>query len=213
MYFSRLKGWNLKQEEFAFQAAAFCEKKGRFSAALFFYETLLSEMGDNKKSFQIKKTVAGLFFYKLKNYQKAIVYYQDLLKRAKSEREKFDMGYHLSESFRHLKKPSQALFEVNRILSFRGSVKNRKKAVLLKSSLLLSLKKYDEAEVFFRQQILKYPGQERFFRQYLALVFEHQFKTLAAIRELEKIKPSDAFVEQKIKALYERLENQPGLSL
>ena len=208
-HFSRLSKLNLKKQEFAFKAAQACEEKKAYFSALFFYETLLPEV-KGKEALKIKQIVAGIYFYKVKNYETALRYYEELLKGGKDPREKFEAGYHISESFYQLKKYSQALLEVNKILALRASIKNREKAVLLKSSVLLALKDYERAVPFFKEQMKKYPEKEGFFRQYLAVVFENQAEFLPAIRELEKIKPSNSFLERKIKELYERLESQPG---
>ena len=211
-HFSRLLKLNLKQQKFALQAAESCEKKKDYQSALFFYEALLPEIKE-EEALRVKKRIADILFYHIKNYEKALIYYDALLQEAKGIRDKFDLGYQMSECFYHLKKYSQALWEVNKILKFRATLKNRQKAVLLKSSLLILLKDYETAVPFFREQIGKYPKKEVFFRQYLALVFENQAKILLALRELEQIKPSTPFLEKKIQDLKERLNNQPGVSL
>ena len=211
-HFSRLLKLNLKQQKFALQAAESCEKKKAYQSAVFFYETLLPEVR-GEEALRVKEKIAEILFYQIKDYGKALKYYDALLQEAKGIREKFDLAYQISECFYQLKKYSQALLEVNKILKFRDTLKNKQKAVLLKSSLLIILKDYKTAVPFFREQIEKYPEKEAFFRQYLALVFENQAKILSAVRELEKIKPSTLFLEKKIKALKERLNNQPGVSL
>lgn len=211
-HFSRLLKLNLKQQKFALQAAESCEKKKAYQPALFFYESLLPEL-KGEEALKIKEKIAEILFYQIKDYGKALKYYDALLQEAKGIREKFDLAYQVSECFYQLKKYSQALLEVNKILKFRETLKNRQKAVLLKSSILIILKDYKTAVPFFKEQIKKYPEKEAFFRQYLALIFENQAKTLSAVRELEKIKPSTFFLEKKIRALKERLNNQPGVSL
>ena len=211
-YFSRLSKFSLKQRKFALKAARNCEIAKDYFSALFFYEAFLSEVkGD--EDLKITKTVAEMLFYKIQNYEKALKYYENLRKQTKKTKEQFEAGYHISECFHHLQKYLQALSEVDKILSLRVSHKDRQKAVLLKSSVLMHLKDYETAVPFFREQIKEYPEKEEFFRQYLAFIFESQAKILAAIKELEKIKPSRPFLEKKIEALYKRLQRQPGVSL
>lgn len=210
-YFSRLSKLSLKEQKFAFKAAQTCEERKSYFPAVYFYEVLLSEVKE-ERALKIKKIIAGIHFYKIKNYEGALKYYSAILKHTKETRGKFEVGYHISESFYRLKKPLQALLEVDKILDLRASLKNREKAILLKSSILMSLKDYEAAVPFFREQMEKYPKREAFFRQYLAIIFENQTKILSAIEELEKIKPSNSFLEKKIKELYKRLENQPGVS-
>ena len=211
-HFSLLSKLNSKQQAFAFKAAGVCEKKKDYFHSLFFYEALLTEI-TGEEALKIKRIVAALLFYKIKDYEKALGYYESLLKQARGVKEKFEVGYHISECFYRLQKYSQALFEVNKILPLRTSRKVRQKAVLLKSSILMHLKNFEAAVPFFREQIREYPEKEEFFRQYLAFIFENQANILAAIKELEAIKPSRPFLEKKIKALYERLRQQPGVSL
>ena len=211
-YFSRILKPNPRQKKFALKAAEACERKKSYPSALFFYEALLQET-KGKETVRIKRKTADLLFYQIKNYEKALKYYDALLQDAEGIREKFDLGYQISKCFYHLGKHSQALLEVNKILRFRDTLKNREKAVLLKSSLLMVLKDYKTAVPFFREQIKKYPKKETFFREYLALVFENQARILLALKELEQIKPSTPFLEKKIRDLRERLDNQPGVAL
>ena len=211
-YFSRLSKLDLNQQKFALKAAGECERKKDYFSALFFYEVLLQEIG-GIEALKVKKTVAKMLFYKMKNYQKALKYYGSLQKQAKGVTEQFEAGYHISECYHRLQKYFQALFEVDKLLSLRVSPKYRQKAILLKSSVLMHLKDYEVAVPFFREQIKEYPEKEEFFRQYLAVIFESQSKILAAIKELEKIKPSRPFLKKKIEELYERLQRQPGVSL
>ena len=211
-YFSRLSKLNLKQQKFAIKAAQFCEEQEDYFSGLFFYEALLPEIR-GKEALKVREIAAEILFYKIKNYEKALGYYEKLLKQAKGAKETFKARYHISECFYRLKKHPQALLEVNKVLSLKTSRKDRKKAVLLKSSVLMHLKDYETAILFFKEQIQEYPEKEEFFRQYLALIFESRAQILAAIRELEKIKPSRPFLEEKIKLLYERLREQPGVSL
>ena len=210
-HFSRLSKLNLKEQEFALKAAQTCEEKKNYFPAVYFYEVLFPEVKE-EKALKIKKIIAEIYFYKIKNHEGALKYYSAVLEQTEGTRDKFEAGYHISESFYRLKKSSQALLEINKILALRASLKNREKAILLKSSILMSLKDYEVAVPFFREQMEKYPEREAFFRQYLAVIFENQAKILSAIKELEKIKPSNSFLEKKIKELYKRLENQPGSS-
>lgn len=211
-YFSRILKPNPKQQKFALRAAESCESQKAYQPALIFYEALLPEI-KGREAFRVKKKIAEILFYQIKNYEKALKYYYALLQQVKGIREQFDLGYQISKCFYHLGKHSQALLEVNKILKFRDTLKNREKAVLLKSSLLVVLKDYKTAIPFFRKQIEKYPKRETFFREYLALVFENQAKILLALKELERIKPSTPFLEKKIRDLRERLDNQPGVAL
>ena len=226
-HFSRLSADSLKGRAFAQKAAAFCESKKAFPAAVFFYEAGLSMMmkkqADRKIARKMKKKLADLLFYKLKNYEKALKYYIDLKNQAlergalsaEGRRERFDLGRQISEGFRLLNKPRQALQEINQILKQPSALDRRRqeRAAVLKAGLLLTVRDYETAIPFFREQIKNFPESADFFRRSLALVLEHQARLASAAKELKKISAGDPFLEKKIKDLTDRLNNRPGVSL
>ncbi len=162
----------------------------------------------------LQKKAAEHAFYRLKHYEKAIKYYKQALASSKGGgAEAFSLQYHISESFFHLKKPRQALFELDKI-NLRGLAgADAQKAMLLKGRALLAAEDFDRAIPFLRRMADRFPGHSAFFRQYLALAFEGQKDLPSAIRELEQISPPSDFVRRKIRQLRRRLESQPGAAL
>ena len=225
-HFSRLSAEkNVAMRAFAQKAAAFCSNDQRqksLPAAVFFYEESLSLL-KGPAARKMKKALAGLLFHKLKNYERALKYYIELKNQAAGKeaasaerrRESFDLGYQISDGFRRLNKPRQALQEINQVLKRPSALdsRRREKAAVLKAGLLLTLRDYEKAIPFFREQIKNFPESADFFRRYLALVLEHQSRLASAARELEKISSGDPFLEKKIKDLTDRLNNRPGVSL
>ena len=209
--FSNLPKIGAREKAFVQKAARSCQNRGAWSASLFFYEVLLKEEPDPQAAREIQKTAAHTAFYKLKNYETALRHYEALFKTARSLTEKFDIGYQKAKCFSRLGKNSQALWEVEQILTFFGvSKKQALKAVLLKASLLTSLEQYDKAVPFLKKGILEYPEKKDFFHRYLAFIFEKRGNILLSLKELEKMRPGGAFLRKKIQFLKNRMENRPG---
>ena len=207
-HFSYLKSLTAKQKLFALKAGRICEEKST-SIAVLFYEKWIKEFESaTEKTREVEKKLAELSFYKLRDYEKAIFYYDRLLTQYPSGKDSFDFQYGLSESFFKLEKYSQSLLEVEKLLK-RSSLRpeDRQKALQLKGSLLMALEEYDKAIDFFRIQVERFPEKAKTFHKYLAIIFETQGRYQLAIEELKKISsPSSA---EKIEALTRRLARRP----
>lgn len=207
-HFSYLESLNAKQKLFALRAGRTCEEK-KTPIAVLFYERWLKEFESaTEKTREMEKKLAELSFYKLRDYEKAIFYYDRLLTQDSSGKDLFDLQYGLSESFFKLKKYSQSLLEVEKILKQKSlRPEDRQKALQLKGSLLMALEEYDKAIDFFKIQVERFPERAKTFHKYLALIFETQGRYQLAIEELKKISsPSSA---EKIEALTRRLSRRP----
>ena len=207
------KGKKLKRKAL-FEGADNCLQKEKFSEAVFLFEKLLLNLKRNQDSIveikKVEKKLAEISFYKTENYEKAIKYYVDLLKKPIKLEEKFFFQKQISESFLYLKKYEQALKEVNKCFYKEISLKEKKEAVLLKSRILIEKKAFEQALSFFEKQMDKFPEEEAFFREYRAFIYETKKEFLSAIEELEKIEPTNLFIKKKIQKLRERQSNQPG---
>ena len=161
------------------------------------------------KQKKIEKKAAELAFYKWKNFEKAIRYYSQLLKRPLDPGERFLFQYQLAKSFFQLEKHSQALIEVEKCF-FKGiSKQEKRKALFFKLQILLFQKNFSSAESLIKQLLQDFPEDEDFLRETLAVLYESQNKLSPAIEELKKIQQANPFVKTKIKRLEERLKNQP----
>ncbi len=194
------------------QQADQCVQTGQIKTAFLIFEKLLEESEKQSASLrEIKKwqkKLADLAFYKLQNYEKALKYYTSLLKKPLGPGEKFSIQYHIAESFFYLEKYSQTLRELKKCF-FNGISKEQEKtASLLKGRVFMAQKKFNQALLFFEGQIKKFPEEENFFREYLALVYELKKDFVSAVEELKKIRPSSPFIEDKIQSLSERQNRQ-----
>jgi len=194
--------------------ASNCLKEGKEQRSVFILEWLLEKLKTQESRVaEIKKQekkLADLFFYKIKNYERALKYYVRLLTRPLNPEEKFYIQYHIAESYFHLKKFSQALIEVDKCF-FKGiSLSKEKQASLLKGRIFIAQKQFAPAVLFFEKQIEKFTEEGDFFREYLAFVYEAKKDFLSAIKELEKIDQPNTFIREKIKRLLNRQNNQPG---
>ena len=83
-HFSYLKDLTEKQKSFVLEAGRFCEEKDSHIAVLF-YERWLRESGAVSSDLQaVEKKLAWLSFYKTGNYEKAVFYYDRLLRKSRS---------------------------------------------------------------------------------------------------------------------------------
>lgn len=191
-----------------------CLKEGEVQQSVFILEWLLKRLKKQKSRVteikELEKKLAGLFFDKLRNYEKALKYYVRLLTKPLNPGEKFYIQYHIADSYFHLKKSSQALKEVEKCFFEGISISEEKQASLLKGRIFIAQQQFAPALLFFEKQIEKFPEGEDFFREYLAFVYEAKKDFLSAVKELEKIDQPNAFIREKIRRLLNRQNNQPG---
>lgn len=212
---SNKKNLSKKDRLFFSIQAELCIQRGENHKAEFILERLLrAETATDNSIKEIKtyeKKLADLSFVQNKNYERALKYYNRILTRPLNPGEKFFIQYRIAESFFYLKKHSQALIEIEKCF-FRGiSMKERKQALTLKARILMIQQQFDLALLLFEKQIELFPKEELFFREYRAFIYEYKKDLLLAIAELEKIKPSNVFIERKKARLRERQKNQPGV--
>ena len=210
-HFSRIPDLNNRQSAFALKAGLFCEKKDPGSAIVF-YEKWIMEKKNSPKTRamerEIEKKSAHIAFYGLKNYEKAIHYYYRLLESATSAEDRFQNHYGMAKAFFKLKKYSQSLLEVEKILKINDlSPGNRQTVLQLKGSLLMALERHEEAVAFFRRMIQVFPKKNSIFREYLAFIFEAQGKYELAVEQLKKIPHPSA--KEKIQSLSRYMKNRP----
>ena len=127
--------------------------------AFLFYERWLREQALSLKGARarrqerqtVEKALARLSFYSLKNYEKAVFYYDRLLREDDlSEEDRLKSRFNLAESFFQLKKPSQSLLETEKLLKQKGiSPKVERKALDLKGSLLMAMREYEKSPGVF----------------------------------------------------------------
>lgn len=193
--------------------ALLCLKEDKVFQAIFIFERLLRELknlpAEELKALAIEKKIAELSF-KTKNYEKALKYYSRLLEKNLNAEEWFVVQFHIAESFFYLKKHSQALREVEKCFLKEPSIEQRKQVIVLKGRILIAQKKFEPAILLFEKQIERFPNEEPFFREYLALIYESKKDFVSAVNELKKIKPASLFINQKIQRLLQRQNNQPG---
>ena len=204
-----------KDKQSLARGAKNCLDQKEFQKAFQFLEVLLweqkrdqAEVGEIK---EIKLQLAEISFYKLKDYHKALKYYTSLLTTGPLQKEEaFFLQKQIAESFFSLAQYKQALRETEKGFLLDLSLKQKKAVVFLKSRILLEMKAFTQALSFFEKQIEEFPEEESFFREYKAFVYEEKKDFLSAIRELERVHPSNRFIKRKIQRLMERQESQPG---
>ncbi len=193
------------------RGAEACIKKEKTKKAIFILEKLLKiERNPSPSSKKWQRQLADLSFYKIKDYEKALKHYTDLSRQVLGTEERFFVQYHIAESFFYLKKYSQALREADKCFFDGISQEKRKQALNLKGRSLMAEGRFDLAKELFERQIEQFPEESAFLREYLAFIYESQKDFSSAIKELEKIHPSNPFIRGKINRLMERRSHQPG---
>lgn len=172
---------------------------------------LLQRVLEKKDILEIKKVerkIAEISFYKWKNYQRAIKFYNRLLDKAFEPGERFLYQYQIADSFFHLEKFSQALIEIKKTFFEGISKEQKKRALSLKFQILLFQKDFLSVEKLLRKKLKEFPEDHDFLRESLAFVYETQKKFLLAIEELKRIEKKSVFLEEKIKRLENRQSEQ-----
>ena len=190
-----------------------CQGKDKIKWAFLILENLLRRSQKQAVSLmeikRLEKKLAQLS-YTAKDYEKALKYYTSLLKKPLGPGEKFFIQYHIAESFFHLEKHSQAVRELEKCFFDGISLKQKKRASLLKGRIFMARHQFNQALLFFEKQIEEFPEEESFFREYLALIYEFKRDFPSAVRELEKIESSSPFIKQKIKNLSAQRRSRQG---
>jgi len=157
----------------------------------------------------LEKKTAELAYYKWADFEKALKYYTRLLERPLEPGEHFLFQYQIARSFLKLKKNSQALIEAEKCF-FKGISKlEKRKAILLKLEVLISLKDFSLAEKLIKSALKDLPEDQDFLRESLAIIYESENRLSLAVEELKQIQNPSSFIEIKIKRLEQRLKNQP----
>ena len=203
-----------KPREFILQKTELCFKQGLDKKAYFILEQLLKRdtilKTPEQERKKLTKKLAEIAFYKLKNYEKSLKHYNDILKFSIQDSEKSSVHYKIAKSYFYLKKYSQALIEIEKAFFKEISMEERKRALILKGGLFMAQNQFDKALDLFQTQKELFPKHKDFFREYLAFIYESQKKFSLAVEELEKIEKPSQFTLKQIKRLKERENNQPG---
>jgi tetratricopeptide (TPR) repeat protein len=187
----------------------------RFREAASFYKHVILYAPDAKDRIEAQKKLADLQFNQTQDYNQAIAEYSRLLDLPHSPDDDLIYRLAIARSYFYLNNFFQAQIEIETIAN-RGQNKDLLfEAFLLKSNILLTTKKLDDAILTLKQMIANYPERAKAenIGLILAVTYEEQKNYPKAIETLEQIKdtyPRKAFIEQKIKTLKERQSHLPG---
>jgi len=203
------KTFSLKQEEKLLQKLDTCstEKQVWLLIDLLLKNSL--RQGLVLKQKEIEERAADLAYYQWKNYQKAIQYYTELLKKPLKKGELFLFQYQMASSYFKLAKTQQALIELEKTFFEGISRKERRKAFQLKLQIFILQKNFSSSIELTESLLIEFPEDKDSLRETLAALYEYQKEFSKAIEELKKIEKQQVFTEQKIKRLEERQSNQP----
>ena len=187
----------------------------RFREASDYYKHVILYAPEARDRIEAQKKLADLHFSQTQDYNQAIAEYSRLLDLPHTPDEDLVYRLAIARSYFYLNNFFQAQVEIETIAN-RGQNKDLLfEAFLLKSNILLTTKKLDDAIITLKQMISSYPERAKAenIGLILAVTYEEQKNFPKAIETLEQIKdtyPRKAFIEQKIKTLRERQAHLPG---
>ncbi len=185
-----------------------------YSKAAEFYRHLVMHSPDPKERVNAQKSLAEIYFQKLMNYDQAVIEYGRLLPLVDTkERGQFQMV--LAKANLNLNNFSQALIEIEELLSKKLSDDLRFEAQLFKGNLLQAAKRLDEAISVFNQLMKEFPlkAKNDNVGMSLAVCLEEKGDLKRAVEVLEIIKtdyPTPDFIQVRITRLKDRMSNMPG---
>jgi TolA-binding protein len=162
-----------------------------------------------------QKYVAQIYYENLLDYNQAILEYEKLLRLPGKPQEKASYQMTVAKAQYQLGNLGQALAELDAILKKSPEPDMAYSAQVLKSEILISQKKYDDAATVLEATVKQFPKRSK--QQNLAfslVVCYEDLKNFAkAIEILEKMKQDythPKFIENRINRLKERIANLPA---
>jgi len=185
-----------------------------FPKAAEFYRHLVLYSPDVKERISAQKSLAEIYFDKLMNYDQALLEYSRLLPLVgDAEQSAYRMA--MAKAHLNLNNLSQALIEIEELVTKKISDDIRFEALELKGNLLQTAKRLDEAIAVFEQLMKEFPqrAQNDNVGMSLAVCLEEKGDFKRAIQVLEGIKghyPTPDFIQVRVNRLKDRMANLPG---
>jgi tetratricopeptide (TPR) repeat protein len=179
-----------------------------------FYRHLVLHSPNYQERISAQKSLAEIYFDKMMNYDQALVEYSRLLSIVgPTERSLYQMA--MAKAHMNLNNFSQALIEIEDLMSKKLSDVLRFEALEFKGNLLQAAKRLDEAIGVFEQLMKEFPqkSQNDNVGLSLAVCLEEKGDFKRAVEVLEKVKneyPTPDFIQVRINRLKDRMANLPG---
>ncbi|MGE0763223.1 MAG: tetratricopeptide repeat protein [Bdellovibrionales bacterium] len=185
-----------------------------YAKAVEFYSHIVLYSPDPSERLTAQKSLTEIQFEKLMNYDQALIELNHLIPLL-PPKERAPYQLQVAHSYFNLNNSSQALIEVDELLSKRISSDLRFEALVFKGNLLQAAKRLDEAIKVFtglRKDFESRAAAENIGMS-LAICYEEKSDLKSAIEVLEDMKKHHAnpdFIQIRIARLKERLANLPG---
>ncbi len=186
-----------------------------YPVAIEFYRHLVLHAKDENERRSAQRFIAQIEFENLKDYDKAVVEYEKLLKLDNSPQETFRYRLNLAKSHFNLTNIDQALAELEQILAGKPGKDELFEIKMLKANVLVSSAKLNDAAAVWTEILSEFPERSKKENVGLNLVvcYEELKEFDKAIALLEQLKvgyPNPDFIELRITRLKERQANLPG---
>jgi tetratricopeptide (TPR) repeat protein len=185
-----------------------------YSKAAEFYRHMVLHSPDSRERLAAQKSLAEIYSDKLGNYDQAVVEYSRLIALAPvKERAVYQMS--MAKAHMNLNNFSQALIEIEDLLSKKMNDGLRFEALEFKGNLLQAAKRLDDAIKVFEQLMKEFPqkSQSDSVGLSLAVCLEEKGDFKRSIEVLEQVKeqyPTPDFIQARINRLKDRMANMPG---
>jgi tetratricopeptide (TPR) repeat protein len=183
-----------------------------YDRALRINRQIILKSADVKQRLLAQETLAEIYLENVQNYSQALNELLILEQLTQGDEEKEKLRFKISQAYFLTGNPSAAFEYIE--TSLKSPAADKKNFLKLKTQILVSQKKYDEALAVY-EEIRKLDAD--FFAKenlYIATstVFEEKEDYASALAYLEKYQqfiPDKAYLELRIKRLRERITNKP----
>lgn len=185
-----------------------------FSKAAEFYKHLVLHSPDSDERVSAQRSLAEIYFDKMMDYDQAIIEYSRLLPLVgENERPPYQMA--VAKAHLNLNNFTQALIEIEDLMSKKVGDELKFEALLFKGNLLQAGKRLDEAISVFELLMKEFPvrAKNENVGMSLAVCLEEKGDLKRAVDVLDDIKdhyPTPDFIQVRINRLKERMANLPG---
>ncbi len=185
-----------------------------YDKAADFYKHIILYSKDTQERLSAQSALVEIYFDKLRNFDQALVELNHLIPLV-SYKERLPLQLKVARSYFNLNNLSQALIEVEDLLTKKMSSDLRFDALVFKGNILQASKRIDEAIAVFKnvQDNYRTRSEAENIGMSLAICYEEKNELKTAVDVLEQMKKHNQnpeFIQIRINRLKERMANLPG---
>ena len=185
-----------------------------FNKAIIALDYILINSKDDEQRLKAQNHKADIYFSGLNDYSRSIEELSKLMLITSDQHEKNEIKFKIAKAYYYLNNFQQSLIELNGLLKSVNKDEDIFEILYFKGSVLMTVKKMEEAIDIFKMLLEKYPEKSKKENVKLSLIvcLEEKEKFSEAIALLETLRGEEDqknFVDLRIKRLQKRIENMP----